>query len=66
VGSQGGGPGCRGTLLPASNFLPPVFVLEAKMSNFEHYFENETVRHGAWIALSAVTLATFFMTVFSW
>jgi len=43
-----------------------VFVLEAKMSNFEHYFENETVRHGAWIALSAVTLATFFMTVFSW
>jgi|GEM_PF-1954512 len=36
------------------------------MSNFEHYFENETVRHTAWFALSAITLASFFMTIFSW
>jgi hypothetical protein len=51
---------------PRLVFLPPVFVLEANMSNFEHAFENETVRHTAWLALSAATLATFFMTVFSW
>ena len=36
------------------------------MSNFEHYFENETVRHTTWFALSAITLASFFMTIFSW
>ena len=35
------------------------------MTDFSRYFENETVLHAASVTASAVLLASFFMTVFS-